>query len=1041
MRTKKFYIGFMILGLASAIPAQAQSPEDLLKGLVLRGVNEAIRNSNETEPPRPSTQQAAPAPGKTVPREVVQPSLLIRDIQAALAARGFDPGLSDGLMGRRTRAAIIAFENTTGAPQSGQPTQALLDQILKTKAESPTTLHANAGDFTPQTRLWLSYYDFAISEEEKRNDALRYVTKVFNQANGKPNVGAFKDDTGQFTRSELQGRDLSFVQNEADLDALIAYITGFKATEPVAVTIVEDWQPTRYDFDNGTLILAAGTNSVVGGATNRLFRSDVPDAMVPQSDDSYFQLLAYANIGRTIFPFAVQFDRTLPNLSRNGLPLDAQEAERLLVNQGRLTARLDMVVDPTSFHMADNGVTANANVTRLWLETADGQLLLDLAGAEMPKVEPEQPPVQETATPAVIETPPPPADPVAEVSQAQTVPTVPFTPRKSEGESVYLIYTPETRNRTQPITVQMTCLDQPEENYLGAVEQVLGTDGKPRLYAQVFPEDETDAYIKQISTPEHMAFVGVGDCAYRILKSARARYGSQVQLVTLVEGTRGNNVLTLLQPSDKQDLAPYQRLLLTNANDAMDDARLKSIVASYLTRYKRRPEEETSGLFDADNLVEKDPNFLAARELTNVRAQIERAALTAPVRFGYTITAKITDYDFDKQEIVLRGDTLFKLRRDGSFEIRADNFVPLENNLIRHILAKGGDWVTPGLFSDRVLSMPRIPADPALAEQLMSGRQNIALYLEFEAGTPTLTGKNGNIGVPLSLLRVVPTSSNGHRFDPIPAEAFALVEVANVETAIPPEKEKAASPAPSSAPATTDTPVSEGDTLMRTKVEYDLLGIRLTDSTAEALGKLAEHGKIVYQAAWQGRDPDLVGATLTLVVLVLENGTTEYWNLTHIGGDFDHFAAISRSFAVPGTVPFATLVSSFHDKYGKDDTGADMMEPVMFWGTGDAPECRKTLFIKSHPARGTLVASQGRINDIPEFRNAGTLPPEAIVSMSASFSIPKDSSACGDIVIADIAPAAGAGVTEHGIGIFLAATDKLVEPPQPAGAPEPGFKL
>lgn len=1039
MRTKIFYIGFMVLGLASAIPAQAQSPEDLLRGLVLRGVNEAIRNSNETELPRSSTQLAAPAPGKTLPREVVQPSPLIRDIQAALAARGFDPGPSDGLMGRRTRAAIITYESTTGAPQTGQPTQALLDQILKTKADSPTKQHASASDFTPQTRLWLSYYDFAKSDEEKRNDALRYISKIFNQANGKPNVGAFKDDTGQFTRSELQGRDLIFVQNEADLDTLIAYITGFKATEPVTVTIVEHWQPARYDFDNGTLILAAGTKSVVGGATNRLFRSVVPDAMVPQSDDSYFQLLAYANIGRTIFPFAVQFDRTLPNLSRNGLPLDAQEAERLLVNQGRLTAHLEMVVDPTSFHMADNGVTANANVTRLWLEAADGQVLLDLAGTELPKVEPEQPPVQETATPAVIETPPPPAAArVAEVSQAQTVP---FTPKKSEGESVYLIYTPETRNRTQPISVQMTCLDQPEENYLGAVEQVLGTNGKPRLYAQVFPEVETEAYIKQLSTPEHMAFIGVGDCAYRILKSARAQYGSQVQLVTLVEGTRGNNVLTLLQPSDKLDLAPYQQLLLSEANDAMDDATLKSIAASYLTRYKRRPEEETSGLFDADDLAEKDPNFLAGRESKNIRAQIEQAALTAPVRFGYTFTTKITDYDFDKQEIVLRGETLFKLRRNGSFEIGRNSFVPMENSLISHILAKGDGWVTPGLFSDRVLSMPRIPADPELAEQLMSGKQDIALYLEFEAGTPTSAGENGRTGIPLSLLRVVPTSTNGHRFDPIPAEAFALVEIADVGIATPSEQDNAADPPPSSASGTTDTPASEGDNMMRTNAEYDLLGIHLTDSTAEALGKLAEHGKIVYQAAWQGRDPDLVGATLTLVVLVLENGTTEYWNLTHIGGDFDYFAAISRSFAVPETVPFATLVSSFHDKYGKDDTGADMMEPLMFWGTGDAPECRKTLFIKSHPARGTLVSSQGRINDIPEFRNAGTLPPEAIVSMSASFSIPKDSSACGDIVIADIAPAAGAGVTEHGIGIFLAATDKLVAPAQPAAAPEPGFKL
>ena len=45
----------------------------------------------------------------------------IRDIQTYLAELGYDPGPADGLMGRRTRAAIRAYQSHSGLPESGQP--------------------------------------------------------------------------------------------------------------------------------------------------------------------------------------------------------------------------------------------------------------------------------------------------------------------------------------------------------------------------------------------------------------------------------------------------------------------------------------------------------------------------------------------------------------------------------------------------------------------------------------------------------------------------------------------------------------------------------------------------------------------------------------------------------------------------------------------------------------------------------------------------------------------------------------------------------
>ena len=50
----------------------------------------------------------------------------VRAIQGALAARGYDPGPADGLMGPRTQGAIATFERAQGLPVTGQPSAALL---------------------------------------------------------------------------------------------------------------------------------------------------------------------------------------------------------------------------------------------------------------------------------------------------------------------------------------------------------------------------------------------------------------------------------------------------------------------------------------------------------------------------------------------------------------------------------------------------------------------------------------------------------------------------------------------------------------------------------------------------------------------------------------------------------------------------------------------------------------------------------------------------------------------------------------------------
>lgn len=56
---------------------------------------------------------------------------LVRSVQQALTARGYQPGPADGLMGQRTRQAIEAFQADQGLPVNGQVTPALLEQLTR----------------------------------------------------------------------------------------------------------------------------------------------------------------------------------------------------------------------------------------------------------------------------------------------------------------------------------------------------------------------------------------------------------------------------------------------------------------------------------------------------------------------------------------------------------------------------------------------------------------------------------------------------------------------------------------------------------------------------------------------------------------------------------------------------------------------------------------------------------------------------------------------------------------------------------------------
>lgn len=77
----------------------------------------------------PSVPQAPPMPTPSPP--VVMTQNTVRDIQAALALLGYNPGPIDGLMGRQTEGALSAWRQDSGLPPSEPMTEADLARLLQ----------------------------------------------------------------------------------------------------------------------------------------------------------------------------------------------------------------------------------------------------------------------------------------------------------------------------------------------------------------------------------------------------------------------------------------------------------------------------------------------------------------------------------------------------------------------------------------------------------------------------------------------------------------------------------------------------------------------------------------------------------------------------------------------------------------------------------------------------------------------------------------------------------------------------------------------
>ncbi len=104
-----------------------------------------VRQSAGAAPARPAASASAAAASSTA----ADPGL-VRAIQRALTEQGYDPGVADGIMGGRTRGAILRFQVDAGLTRDGRPSTEVLNALNAKRLGGSATASATPAQPQPQ---------------------------------------------------------------------------------------------------------------------------------------------------------------------------------------------------------------------------------------------------------------------------------------------------------------------------------------------------------------------------------------------------------------------------------------------------------------------------------------------------------------------------------------------------------------------------------------------------------------------------------------------------------------------------------------------------------------------------------------------------------------------------------------------------------------------------------------------------------------------------------------------------------------------------
>lgn len=128
---------------------------------------------------------------------------MIEDVQRELQAAGFYRGSVDGVVGRKTRDAITAYQRANGLDVNGQPSQMLVDHIRYNRQISEATLFTGSVEPAPDAeqrarlrRVQTALSDLAYLQDGvtgEMNGATQSAIRQFEHDHGMPETGIVTD--------------------------------------------------------------------------------------------------------------------------------------------------------------------------------------------------------------------------------------------------------------------------------------------------------------------------------------------------------------------------------------------------------------------------------------------------------------------------------------------------------------------------------------------------------------------------------------------------------------------------------------------------------------------------------------------------------------------------------------------------------------------------------------------------------------------------------------------------------------------------------
>jgi localization factor PodJL len=89
----------------------------------------------DTRPTQPPAAVAPTAPVPEAPPKAINRTAQIQAIQVLLHELGFYDNTTNGTLGPATRAAIREYQRSNGQPETGEPSQQLLEDLRKKKGQ------------------------------------------------------------------------------------------------------------------------------------------------------------------------------------------------------------------------------------------------------------------------------------------------------------------------------------------------------------------------------------------------------------------------------------------------------------------------------------------------------------------------------------------------------------------------------------------------------------------------------------------------------------------------------------------------------------------------------------------------------------------------------------------------------------------------------------------------------------------------------------------------------------------------------------------